>query len=82
MTEEVGLVDNWTRGPGKDCSVMQTQHYACVNVRTKYMLYNQVSVESFLDEDIPIPNGNLEDYRVLFRRILFFSTIVSYMMME
>ena len=46
------------------------------------MLYNQVSVESFLDEDIPIPNGNLEDYRVLFRRILFFSTIVSYMMME
>ena len=36
------------------------------------MLYNQVTLESFQDEGIPITSGSLHAYRVLFRRILYF----------
>ena len=59
-------------GPGQYCSVEQSGHRATVNVRAAYMEYGQITVDMFQDEGIIIRNGRIDQYRALYRRILYF----------
>jgi hypothetical protein len=57
---------------GQYCSVLQHNNYATANVSAAYMPFNQITLRLFQDEGIPIRDGSIDEYRVLFRRILFF----------
>ena len=59
-------------GPGQYCDVNQAQYHAVASIRTSYMRYDEVALEMFEDEGIPIRNTVIEAYRALFRRVLYF----------
>jgi hypothetical protein len=57
---------------GQYCSVLQDNNYATAKVSAAYMPFNHITLRMFQDEGIPIRDGTIDEYRVLFRRILFF----------
>ena len=59
------------KGPGQ-YSFVVSRHLRCfAKVRASYMTFGEITLEMFLEEGIQIPNGTIQMYRALFRRILF-----------